>query len=110
MRGVSLAPGRTVRLGSGTLTDTTPYRASSATFPRYPQLSQDERNGNKVAAYRAPDGHGVLWSTVCSHLGCLVVWDGAERTWDCPSQGSRFKPAGEVIAGPAEALFPRSTS
>jgi glycine/D-amino acid oxidase-like deaminating enzyme/nitrite reductase/ring-hydroxylating ferredoxin subunit len=61
-----------------------------------------ERKGEKVAAYRAPDGSVTLRSPVCTHMGCLVSWNVAERTWDCPCHGSRFRPTGEVIAGPAE--------
>jgi len=59
-------------------------------------------NGTRVAAYRGDDGKSVLRSSVCTHLGCEVAWNVAERTWDCPCHGSRFKPDGEVIAGPAE--------
>jgi glycine/D-amino acid oxidase-like deaminating enzyme/nitrite reductase/ring-hydroxylating ferredoxin subunit len=62
-----------------------------------------ERNGEKVAAYRDPSGAVTLRSAICSHLGCAVAWNSAERTWDCPCHGSRFKPTGEVIAGPAGA-------
>ena len=59
-------------------------------------------DGRKVAAYRADDGEVSLCSPVCTHLKCIVGWNEAERTWDCPCHGSRFKPTGEVISGPAE--------
>jgi Rieske Fe-S protein len=56
----------------------------------------------KVAAYRDPDGEVTVCSAVCPHLQCIVDWNPAEETWDCPCHGSRFKPTGEVISGPAE--------
>jgi glycine/D-amino acid oxidase-like deaminating enzyme/nitrite reductase/ring-hydroxylating ferredoxin subunit len=57
--------------------------------------------GEKVAAYR--DEHGALTavSPRCTHLGCHVSWNSAERSWDCPCHGSRFAPGGEVLEGPA---------
>jgi len=58
--------------------------------------------GKKVAAFRDAKGNIYRLSPVCTHLGCLVRWNPAESTWDCPCHGSRFKPTGEVIAGPAE--------
>jgi len=58
--------------------------------------------GKKVAAYRNQAGKLHRLSPVCPHLGCHVRWNSAESTWDCPCHGSRFKPTGEVIAGPAE--------
>ena len=60
------------------------------------------RRGKKIAAYRDATGNVRRLSPVCTHLGCLVRWNAAESTWDCPCHGSRFKATGEVIAGPAE--------
>ena len=55
----------------------------------------------KVAVHR--DESGILHrrSAYCTHLGCVVAWNGAERTWDCPCHGSRFDVEGAVIHGPA---------
>jgi glycine/D-amino acid oxidase-like deaminating enzyme/nitrite reductase/ring-hydroxylating ferredoxin subunit len=59
-------------------------------------------HGKKVAAYRDNSGEVTLCSPVCPHLKCIVHWNDAEHTWDCPCHGSRFKATGEVISGPAE--------
>lgn len=66
-----------------------------------------ELGGERVAAYRSDQGVLTLLSSVCTHLGCQVVWNRAESTWDCPCHGSRFKPRGEVLAGPAESPLKR---
>lgn len=55
-----------------------------------------------VAAYRDPQGTLHLNDAVCPHLGCIVAWNNAEQTWDCPCHGSRFRATGAVIGGPAE--------
>lgn len=59
----------------------------------------------RVGAYRDEEGVLHFVNTTCTHLGCELNWNSAERTWDCPCHGSRFNIAGEVIQGPAvEAL------
>jgi glycine/D-amino acid oxidase-like deaminating enzyme/nitrite reductase/ring-hydroxylating ferredoxin subunit len=59
-------------------------------------------DGKKVAVHRSASGALSLCSPVCTHLQCIVDWNRSEQTWDCPCHGSRFKPTGEVISGPAE--------
>ncbi|HYP22925.1 MAG TPA: FAD-dependent oxidoreductase, partial [Actinomycetota bacterium] len=55
----------------------------------------------QVAAYRDDAGELHKVSAVCTHLGCIVSWNNAETTWDCPCHGSRFDVDGKVIQGPA---------
>jgi nucleotide-binding universal stress UspA family protein/nitrite reductase/ring-hydroxylating ferredoxin subunit len=59
-------------------------------------------NGQRVAAYRNEDGSVIKLSPRCMHMGCTVDWNDAEKTWDCPCHGSRYRHDGEVIRGPAK--------
>ncbi|MDX6556490.1 MAG: hypothetical protein QOD86_2685 [Miltoncostaeaceae bacterium] len=59
--------------------------------------------GGKVAAYRDEAGLLHAVSASCTHLGCIVAWNAAERSWDCPCHGSRFDPTGAVLEAPATA-------
>ncbi len=56
--------------------------------------------GEKVAVYREASGAVHAVSPVCTHAFCIVHWNGAEKTWDCPCHGGRYRPNGEVIEGP----------
>jgi glycine/D-amino acid oxidase-like deaminating enzyme/nitrite reductase/ring-hydroxylating ferredoxin subunit len=56
----------------------------------------------KVAVYKDENGTEHRLSAICPHLGCIVQWNGVEKTWDCPCHGSRFGATGELLNGPAK--------
>ncbi|HUR08702.1 MAG TPA: FAD-dependent oxidoreductase [Nonomuraea sp.] len=60
------------------------------------------RDGHKqIGVYRDDDGVAHKVSMRCTHLGCLLRFNAAETSWDCPCHGSRFDVDGEVLEGPA---------
>jgi glycine/D-amino acid oxidase-like deaminating enzyme/nitrite reductase/ring-hydroxylating ferredoxin subunit len=68
------------------------------------------RGPAKQAVYREEDGTLHVVSSTCTHLGCTVKWNTAERSWDCPCHGSRFDVDGRVLQGPAlKGLSPQTT-
>lgn len=60
-----------------------------------------EIGGEKAALYRDASGAVQAVSPICTHAGCVVHWNTAEKSWDCPCHGSRFGTDGRVIEGPA---------
>lgn len=56
--------------------------------------------GTKVAVARI-DGELRAVDPTCTHMGCTVAWNSAEKSWDCPCHGSRFDTRGQVLNGPA---------
>ncbi|MFV0344466.1 MAG: FAD-dependent oxidoreductase [Anaerocolumna sp.] len=58
-------------------------------------------DGEKVGVYKDLDNKLYMVSTKCPHLGCQLLWNQDERSWDCPCHGSRFDYKGAVIDNPA---------
>ncbi|HEV7918351.1 MAG TPA: FAD-dependent oxidoreductase [Solirubrobacterales bacterium] len=58
-------------------------------------------DGQETGVFRDEDGAIHAIDITCTHMGCRLTWNGAERSWDCPCHGSRFDPDGEVLHGPA---------
>jgi glycine/D-amino acid oxidase-like deaminating enzyme/nitrite reductase/ring-hydroxylating ferredoxin subunit len=59
------------------------------------------RRGVKPVAVSTVDGRTCAVSAVCTHLGGVLRWNDAEKSWDCPLHGSRFDADGTVLEGPA---------
>ncbi len=57
--------------------------------------------GKKVALYKDEKGKVTAVDPVCPHAKCIVAWNSAEKSWDCPCHGARYMPNGELITGPA---------
>lgn len=69
------------------------------------ELSPDEGrvvklDGQKVAIYKDASGNVHPLHAACTHIKCDVVWNNAERSWDCPCHGSRFGIDGTMLTGP----------
>ena len=59
-----------------------------------------EIDGDHYVVYN--DGQSIIvMENRCTHAGCLVNWNTASRTWDCPCHGSRFNANGTVKKSPA---------
>jgi nucleotide-binding universal stress UspA family protein/nitrite reductase/ring-hydroxylating ferredoxin subunit len=58
-------------------------------------------DGRRLAVYKAEDGSLITLSPRCQHMGCNVDWNDADKTWDCPCHGSRYRFDGELMKGPA---------
>ena len=58
-------------------------------------------DSGKTGVYRDETGRVHAVSLRCTHLGCLLRFNAAERSWDCPCHGSRFDVDGAVLEGPA---------
>lgn len=99
-------PSRGSRGTSRPTIDLVPYVGANGPSRELADLMRGEgdivrHEGEKVAGHRDEAGELHAVSTRCTHLGCQVSWNAAERSWDCACHGSRFAPDGAVLHGPA---------
>jgi Rieske Fe-S protein len=48
-------------------------------------------------------------SGVCTHMGCILQWNGGARTFDCPCHGGRFTENGDTATNSPVAYRPLPT-
>ena len=60
-----------------------------------------QKGAKKIAVHKDTNGNLNVLSPICPHMGCIVHWNNAEESWDCPCHGSRFDCTGNIIEGPA---------
>lgn len=99
------APG-VAKLGAKFTVDMVADRLRPGEVASAAEVGTDEgrvvRDGHRLrGVYRDPDGAAHEVSLRCTHLGCLLRFNAAERSWDCPCHGSRFDVDGAVLEGPA---------
>jgi glycine/D-amino acid oxidase-like deaminating enzyme/nitrite reductase/ring-hydroxylating ferredoxin subunit len=95
-----------VELNAGVAADFVKDYMSDVKIASFAEIGNGEAknvtlNGDKLAVYREESGKLHVVSSVCPHLACIVHWNDAEKSWDCPCHGSRFTYEGTVIEGPA---------
>ena len=61
--------------------------------------------GKPVAVIRTDNGFRA-YSAICTHLGCIVHWNGSDRHFVCPCHAATFDATGKVVSGPPPKPLP----
>ena len=64
-------------------------------------VKYETRNGKNVAIYIDSDNVEHIVMSNCPHMGCTLIFNEVEKTWDCPCHASRFDVDGKCIKGPS---------
>lgn len=69
--------------------------------PKKSNIKYEVREGIQYAIYT--DNKGISHTVInkCPHLGCKLIFNDFDKTWDCPCHGSRYNIDGKVIHGPS---------
>lgn len=81
------------RINQEKLTDLAGLAPGDATVVQY--------EGQSLAIYKNEAGKLFALNPVCTHAKCIVGWNRAEKSWDCPCHGARYDIMGNVLTGPA---------
>lgn len=81
----------------------TTFRAGNPDL--YPPNSVTFLEDQQVYVVRTENGFYAV-SAVCTHLGCVTQWKPELGLIACPCHGSKFKPDGTKIEGPAPRPLP----
>jgi len=70
-------------------------------------LEYDQKDGwltstakSLVYVKRVNHDEVIAISAACTHLGCIVTWDEAQKIFKCPCHDGRYDMEGRVISGP----------
>ena len=66
------------------------------------QATMLQVDGKAAIIVRHRDGFRAF-SAICTHLGCLVRWDGDQKEFLCPCHAAVFDENGRVVSGPPPA-------
>lgn len=69
--------------------------------PKKSNIKYEVKEGIEYATYTDKDGVSHRVINKCPHLGCKLIFNDFDKTWDCPCHGSRFNLDGKVIHGPS---------
>ncbi|WP_024816875.1 FAD-dependent oxidoreductase [Arthrobacter sp. 31Y] len=97
-----------IRLNAGTAKRMIEDRAKVRSNPEITDETHPAEGTGVVGLYKGEpaavstvEGKVCMVSASCAHLGGLLSWNDAEKSWDCPLHGSRFTPEGNYLEGPA---------
>ncbi len=67
----------------------------------YKNVKFKNENGKCLAIYKDKNGFNHIIHNKCPHMGCSLIFNEQEKTWDCPCHSSRFDIDGKCIKGPS---------
>lgn len=59
-------------------------------------------NNRRYGLFKDDNGNIIMVKATCTHLGCGLMFNKIDRTYDCPCHGSKFNYDGRVLSGPAK--------